>query len=307
MTSVVLMYHRVDHVDLDPYGLAVEPTRFSEHMTHLQSTRDVVPLEAILSGASSQVAITFDDGYVDNLTNAAGPLGALGLPSTFFITTGQINGRSFWWDDLAEVLLGKHELPPGADIHIGGARVWLSLRDPASRAHALRFVHRRIRALPPAELEPTIDALHEVLGVSRARPADRRPMTATELVELAQMPNVNIGAHTRSHPQLAIQPRRIQRDEIMGSVDDLAALLGRDITSFAYPFGNGTAVGRSARRLARKAGCRVACTTEPTVTGPGTDPLRIPRINVGNWTGAELAERLDSLGIDRRSVGTVTK
>ncbi len=48
------------------------------------------------------LAITFDDGYKDNLLMAAPILRKHGLPATFFLTTGFIGGdASPWWDQAA--------------------------------------------------------------------------------------------------------------------------------------------------------------------------------------------------------------
>jgi peptidoglycan/xylan/chitin deacetylase (PgdA/CDA1 family) len=87
----VLMYHRVL-----PSGsfdqLTVTPERFAEQMQWLAQSCEVVSLDAAVSGLGQstdrpRVAITFDDGYRDNLLHALPVLQRLQLPATIFVTT----------------------------------------------------------------------------------------------------------------------------------------------------------------------------------------------------------------------------
>ena len=54
-----------------------------------------------------EVAITFDDGYRDNLTSAKPILERAEAPATVFITMDRLGAaREFWWDELAHMCLG---------------------------------------------------------------------------------------------------------------------------------------------------------------------------------------------------------
>jgi peptidoglycan/xylan/chitin deacetylase (PgdA/CDA1 family) len=86
----ILMYHRVDR--LQSYDqLTVRPERFCEHMALLAARERVVSLaqavQELRAGPSRRgVALTFDDGYRDNLVHATPLLARLGLPATVFVT-----------------------------------------------------------------------------------------------------------------------------------------------------------------------------------------------------------------------------
>ena len=299
MSTIVLMYHRVAPLDGDVYGLAVEPSNFITHVEHLARIGGVVPLHAALDATiAPQIAITFDDGYADNALLAAPLLASAGLPATYFITTGLLGRRRFWWDRIASALSPRAELPHGIDVSVGGRLLWLALDDAEARRTSLRFVHRRLRQLPPDELLETVDDLLAQVDVSAAH-FDDETMSVDELRSMAALPGVDIGAHTRTHVQLREHPVDIQRAEIGGSLADLAKLLGQRTNSFAYPFGNATAVGRTAVRLVREAGCDIACTTEHGVATQRSKPHEIPRVNVGNWTGEDFATRIAALAASR--------
>jgi len=81
----ILMYHAVGSlVPMDRQGrYTVEPLQFFKHMKKLvASGLRVGPLGT----PDAEVAITFDDGYRDNLTNALPVLERFGLPFTVFVT-----------------------------------------------------------------------------------------------------------------------------------------------------------------------------------------------------------------------------
>ena len=295
MSGVVLMYHRIADAPGDPFGLAVAPDRFAAHVEHLRRRGGVVPLTEILRPSTAlQVAISFDDGYRDNVTTAAPLLAEAGLPATYFITTARLGGQHFWWDRLAAALLGPHPLPPGLDLVVAGRRLWLALNTPEARLTSLRFVHRRLRPLPPDELLSTVEGFVAQLGAPDP-PADARTMSAADLQTLAGLAGVEIGAHTRTHLQLKDQSRRLQQDEIWGSMADLTAVLDRPVTTFAYPFGSESAVGNLAPRLTREAGCIVSCSTDDGPVVARSDPQRLPRLNVEDWEANELAARIEGM------------
>ena len=54
------------------------------------------------------MALTFDDGYEDNLRIAGPLLQRYGAPATFFLTTaGLIGPAEYWWDTLERILLQR--------------------------------------------------------------------------------------------------------------------------------------------------------------------------------------------------------
>jgi peptidoglycan/xylan/chitin deacetylase (PgdA/CDA1 family) len=292
--SVILMYHRVAAPAHDPYGLAVHPDRFAAHVEHLRRLGSTVPVEDVVGrGSRRRVAVTFDDGYVDNATVAAPMLADAGLPATWFITSGALGSRRFWWDRLAGALLGAQPLPPAVDVEVAERDLWLDLRTSTARSNALQFLHRRLLPLPPDELAASVDRVIEVLG-GEPPVDDAVTMTPEQLRQLADLPLQQVGAHTRTHVHLNGQPAELQRAEILGSVADLAHLLQRPVRDFAYPFGGPDTVGTLAHDLVAEAGCRVACTTTPGPVRRRSDRYQLPRLTVLDWEAEEFSARLEA-------------
>jgi len=104
-TAPILLYHRIDSVSNDPIKLCVSPKSFEEHLQFLKRNYDVIPLselsrrviEGTLKG--NEAAVTFDDGYEDNLMNALPILEKYTVPATIFVTTGMLGKKAnFGWD-----------------------------------------------------------------------------------------------------------------------------------------------------------------------------------------------------------------
>ena len=142
--AAILLYHRVSDTPTDPYLLRVRTRHFEQQMEVLARRGRVMPLRALAAhrrlGSLPQgaIAITFDDGYVDNLRIAKPILQKHGLPATVFMTAGTIGReREFWWDELERIVLGTPELPDTLD----GAEIFDSACLCAWRGHQLSEQH----------------------------------------------------------------------------------------------------------------------------------------------------------------------
>ena len=261
--AVVLVYHRVAETLDDPYGLAVRPDTFSRHLELLAREHPIVPLVQLvetLPGARfphGAIAVSFDDGYADNLSEAL-PI-AEALPITVFVTVEPIlHGGRFWWDAIASL-------------------------EPRLRAE----LHAELKGLPGPERS------HRIATLNGRDDADRgRPLTVDELRELASRPGVEIGAHTLSHPSLALLSADEQESEMLEARNRLESLLGGPVTLLAYPFGKPNDVSGETERLARGAGYRAAFTSVPGCLVPSSPTFALPRLTVHECPPQKLARRV---------------
>lgn len=161
----ILTYHRVNP-DHPRDRLTVHPDAFAEQMAVLASSgRRVVSLPEAqrwlegAEGGGEPVALTFDDGYQDNLRYAAPVLERLGLPATVYVVTGLTGSGDtldryrgccdkdgmLSWDEVRALRAAGHE--------IGG--------------HGRE--HRELATLPPeavrAEVETCARDIEDALGV----------------------------------------------------------------------------------------------------------------------------------------------
>lgn len=314
--AVILAYHRVTELADDPFGLALSPARFAEHLAAIRACgRPTSLAELAVALAAGRrlpraVVVTLDDGYADNLFEAKPLLAEYEVPATVFVASGKIGAtREFWWDELDRLLLGRHALPAEVTLAVAdGVRRW-PLGDaaaegatPGSRAvrlQVLREMHALLRHRTPVEIDDELDRLRRTIGLAPACRASHRTMTADEVRRLADGGLVEIGAHTVSHPRLSSLTPERQADELRRDKAALETLLARPVQSVAYPFGKRSDVTLETPALADAVGFACACTTEPgVVTG---DPARVhslPRYPVPNVSGRDLEAwlRWEALG-----------
>lgn len=283
---MILCYHRVAEGVDDPFQLCVTPTNFADHLDEI--ARHGVPsslADLPVPSRRPRVVVTLDDGYVDNLTNALPIAEAKGVPITVFVTSGALAGDygGFWWDRLGALLRSR---PAGArEISLPMSEGTISIGLGASTAVAdLQSVRRHLLPLPVTEINRVLDAVSEQWGTPAASPPDARALTPSELAQLAASDMVTIGAHTVDHVRLRGLPPREQEQSISSSKEELERLSGRAITHFAYPYGGPDSFDDHSVDAVRSAGFETACTTVPGNARSTSDPHRLPRRIVMNWS-----------------------
>jgi peptidoglycan/xylan/chitin deacetylase (PgdA/CDA1 family) len=106
-----------------------------------------------------------------------------------------------------------------------------------------------------------------------------RPMLSwSDLRAIADM-GIECGAHTHSHPQLDILPRDRALAEIRRSKLCLEDYLGREVTTFAYPYGYAS---RATRRLVQEVAFSSACRVRHALSSTAEDRFALSRIMVTN-------------------------
>ncbi|HXG64664.1 MAG TPA: polysaccharide deacetylase family protein [Blastocatellia bacterium] len=320
--AVILLYHRIADSASDPWSLCVSPRRFAEHLEVLAKHGYVMRLEQLARALGGRnlphraAVITFDDGYVDNLWNARPLLERYDLPATVFVATGNTGqGREFWWDELERLFLQPGTLPESLRLSINGsAHAWelgdattyspsdYALHsgwknwqaDPGPRQSLYRSVYRLLYPLPEDERRKALDELRAWAGAKQdGRPA-YRALSPEEVVLLAQGGLIEIGAHTVTHSQLSQLPLTLQQAEIRESKARLEEILGRPVSSFAYPYGKRSDYTTETVALVREAGFICACSNFSGTVRRRTDRYQLPRFYVMDWDGEEFSRRLSS-------------
>jgi peptidoglycan/xylan/chitin deacetylase (PgdA/CDA1 family) len=295
------MYHRVADAALDPWGIAVAPAHFEEHLDVLRRTRRPLRLtdfvRAFQAGIlpRNAVAVTFDDGYVDNLVAAKPRLMAADVPATVFLATGYL-GRAgeFWWDELARLILTGRG-PRNFEITIGGQvmrfdlhtsndaivrgngwRAWLD-SPSIGRQAAYLAIWKALRAIDSLKHEAVMANLRKVFASDAWDAESGRSMTPEEVRALVSDRLVAIGPHTVTHPALTELDHLAIRREVAASKKACELLAGEEVTAFAYPFG---VLNGGVTKAVADAGFICACSTKNSPVTPGSEIFALPRIQV---------------------------
>lgn len=285
---LVVMYHgvRADGADYDNWCQLPE-ARFVWQLDYLRRYHRVVPVSRIAASEplpDRAAAITFDDGYRNNVTRALPRLRARGLPAAIFLVTGALGGERLLWP---ERLFDAIEQSPHLEIDGGAAGLGrLSLDGPHARRLSYGRLLERLKAMELAAKQQALEALIEALGPPSRTDADYledlRLMDWPTALELQREGTFELGAHTVSHEILSRLPDAAVRSEVLESCAEVRRRLAPPTgVPFAYPNGRLQDFDPRAREALREAGATLAFTTESGLNEPGADRYALRRISVG--------------------------
>ncbi|HUK42317.1 MAG TPA: polysaccharide deacetylase family protein [Candidatus Acidoferrales bacterium] len=309
--GIILLYHRVTELKSDPQLLAVSPQHFAEHLEIVKSKCHPVPLKELVVGLKGKtqnefpVAITFDDGYADNLAQAQPLLRRYGVPATVFVTAGYVeSGREFWWDEIERLILEPPFLPEtlkldtlegenltwelGEGSHQGDAYLKWNVQaseNPTPRHTLYRSLCELLRSLPEQRRADVLEYIRKWAGMGSAGRPTHLPVTTAELVQLDREALVEIGAHTCTHSLLSGLSKAEQKKDVQDSKKILEEVLNHEVSTFAYPFGGRVDYNGDSLAAVYEAGFELACANFPGAVWRYSDCFQLPRVLVRDWDG----------------------
>ncbi len=299
---LIFCYHRVFEPAADPHRLSVSPEHFRQQLEVIRRIAEPIALSELVAALPNSklrrraVAVTFDDGYADNLENALPLLREAAVPATIYVTAGALGkDGEFWWDDLERLVLGAPDLPKTLRLEINGrVRSWKldSPNEKRMREQLYFELHTELRPLSSVQQTEVLEALRALTGLPAAARPLYRCINATELKVLADDPLVSIGAHTMTHCDLDYRTKGEQQAEIAGSKQSLEGIIGRPVEDFSYPYGsfNEDSVAVCAESNFRSA---VAVIEEPVQRH--SHRYGLPRLLVRDWDGPAFERELKRL------------
>jgi peptidoglycan/xylan/chitin deacetylase (PgdA/CDA1 family) len=314
--GLILLYHQVGDQESDPWSLAVSLANFRHQIEVLRSEVDIVPLRQLFGQTNCKsrrprVALTFDDGYIDNFTAVRPLLEEHDVPATFFVVTGAIgSGREFWWDELEQILLRSNCFDRTLDIVIQGQRMQWDLNvdkdfhemcaaanarwqfvdpeDTTPHQRCYRKLYSLIRLLPPASQTEMLDCIAISLRVRPQTRHNKLPLSHDQLTVLANGQLFDIGSHTTRHLFLPALSPQFQAIDTFESKNTLEEYVGRPVASFAYPYGRKTecTIG-----VVQQLGFQIACQVGGECA-PASSPLALPRWQIHDLEAMEFRKQL---------------
>jgi peptidoglycan/xylan/chitin deacetylase (PgdA/CDA1 family) len=290
--AVVLTYHSVLHASdiFDDYLCrnVVEASIFDLQMRWLSTRCRCLPLSELVDRLSSggslpphTAAVTFDDGFRNNVQVALPILERHRVPATIFLTTSFIGqGTRMLWTERVGWMI---RATPATEVVISlpDGQVRLDLSTSSNREEASRGLLRRLKGLAPSVREEIVSGLDERLPVPAAGPPAPRYAFLDWREAKACGPDLEFGSHTVTHPILSRLSEGESVREIVASKAAIEDHLGRPCRLFAYP--NGTRDDFSAREQAilERAGYAGAVSQIPGVNDASTGRYELRRLNIG--------------------------
>jgi peptidoglycan/xylan/chitin deacetylase (PgdA/CDA1 family) len=288
----ILAFHRVLRESDSLFADVPDARRFAQILTWLKGWFNVLPLDDAVQRLSRgalperAAAITFDDGYADNVTVALPVLREHGMPATFFVATGFLDGGRMWNDTIIEAI--RRSTLDAIDL----SAIGLPTLSIASHAERRAAIEQCIRALKYRPLAQRVADAEQVALAARATPPDDLMMTSAQVRELHRN-RMQVGAHTVSHPILTRLRPEDARREIAASRERLQNLLDAPVTSFAYPNGKaGDDYSDEHVALVRELGFAYSVSTNPGAASSTSDLMQLPRFTPWDRTSFRFGARM---------------
>lgn len=305
----ILRYHAVVEPESCAYasaGICTSPKDFERHVAYLATRYRVLPLPDVVAALRDgrslprhAVAITFDDGYADNL-EAARVVARHGVSATFYLTAGCLKGGQPFWPAEIRGLLRAIERPtvtlepedrPPVEINLGG---------PGGRNGAARVVSRLFKSVGIPERERLRDQLRAAAGWPRY---DDPMLTWDDVGEMARL-GMTIGGHTMTHPNLPSAGLGDATREVAGCRTLLQDRLGVSVTMFSYPDGGAERYYTAdLERVVSDVGFEAATTSRNAFATRGSDLFALERVQVTD----ELSDLLFALEVERFAFKPATR
>jgi len=287
----ILAFHRVlpdDEINrlLDPQ-MYLTVRVFRQLLVFLRSHYDVVHLEELLTWdkftkgrRKPACALTFDDGYMDNYTNAFPILKEMEMPATVFLTAALVGTSRLLWNDAVSIAFARMSGDPEARAYLHqllcAFGVSVSIPSDLSGVRyylTLRSIVEQVKTWPHAKISNLLSKMEPCAAGDWAKSASFRLLSWDQVREMSRE-GIVFGAHTLSHYILTVEDKTTAQKEIQDSKSLIESKLGKPTDTMAFPNGS---YNDEVVRMARQAGFRIAVTLEKKYISARCDRMRIGR------------------------------
>ena len=273
---VILNYHRIRSASIqlptpfDDGVFNVTENVFFQQMKWLKRHSRILSEEEIIDEIITNscsvkeqkvplVAITFDDGYLDNYSTAFPILKSLQIPAFFFICTEMIWERKLRWWDILAYLIKSCKKP---FIVINDTEYLIQ----DNRQLIIADFQLQLKFYPAEYIQKYIQLISDACEIDLPSNdlQDRELMTQDQIREMAEH-LMTIGSHTHTHQALSSLDDRLHQTELTVSKQLLEQATGQPVKSVSYPFGRYQFVPLSIQNAARKCGYQLGFTSSSGV------------------------------------------
>ena len=284
----VLFYHGVEEKILDPalQSLHLPVAAFERQIAFLRSNREIVPIDYVHECLTSRrnldprcVALTFDDGYKNNLRIVAPLLRAWKLPFTIFVSTKHISeGHRFPGYYIGTAIL----FTKSKSVHLRSIGRSFRLATQADRLSARAAVVTAAKKAPQPLVKKIVAECKELLSSANWAELDatfysEEAMNWEDVRQVHQM-GATIGSHCHDH---CILHSSQQEDEVYRQLNESKSRIENNVgvcSYIAYPNGKAEDVSSVAYRATRSTGFCAGFTSIPGEINSTSDRFFAPRI-----------------------------
>ena len=186
---------------------------------------------------SKPFAITFDDGFQNNLTVAAPILNKYQVPATFYVTTDFIDRNLMSCKDRIDWAVEKTSI---TKINLPWLTNEILFSSVESKVELLKEIRNKVKYDRSIDTHKLADDIQKKLDLtltySNSSHIDKK-LTWSELKYLSTLPGVTIGEHTHTHAVMSFLNDKDLNKEISKSLELIKKNIGITSRHYSYPEG----------------------------------------------------------------------
>ena len=286
-TPRILFYHGVSsdlNIKLAPENFHVD--EFTKQISYLKHYYEVISLDEfyyrfnLKKFTGKEVVITFDDGYANNLYEAAPILSHLNLPYAVFISTEHVETGDYFPTAILRMVIWGTNLKI---INIPSLKLLQNIDTFVRKIETNKIISRFLKHYSIDKVKIIVEELLNNLSDSEKQRlfdtcTSLRPMNWREVAEIINCGSVTIGSHCKYHICCHANQKRAEVNaQIRDSKTVIEEKLGISCNYFAFPNGDYT---MDAIEAVKDAGYKMAFSIKGSNKIINANPFLIPRIGV---------------------------
>ena len=238
--GAILVYHRVvkdEEIEEDlELGLTVSCSNFEKHIKEIKSKYKICSMDEFIKNLKKKtnefmVAITFDDGYKDNLYQALPILTKHEVPASIYVTTRFLNEEvDIWWYELGEVIQNRKEI----NFEYQRKKFNFLLDNKKRKFLAYQNLMKLFKSI---KIDAQNELIEKITNTKKRKNYSDICLNSEEILMLEKNPLITISSHGHNHQNLKILNDEEVKYEITKSLEVLENIINRKVKHFAYPFG----------------------------------------------------------------------
>ena len=244
-TNHIIMYHGIDLYENKTYNHRfIGVKNFRKQLIYLKKNTNIISLTDYFEGnfkpGISNVAITFDDGYLNNYTYVLPIIEELEIPITIYVTALNMTEYAMLWPDFVDLHTPKikGKLKIGDDVFINQSNKLINITTKKTLSQQIKdnggFAYKEL----------VFKSVKEYLNGDIVLGEDLQDywklMTDKQICAIDKSKFVEIGSHAFLHNNLGNISLDEAKEELIVSKHYLETLLQREVFHLAYPDGSYT-------------------------------------------------------------------
>lgn len=292
----VFNYHRIGQREACKYDREVfscTSKALELHIKMFKSEFIVISLdelEELIKGNKHEqnkyALITFDDGYLDNYSEAFPVLKKHQVSAAFYVTTDFVGSNIIpWWDEIAFIL----RCSKGQEYRLPNTKNSYSLNEKIIDSVISRIIYdaKRLTDINVLQVLDDVRQKFPDAALQFNKGKESMFMNWTQLSEMFDS-GMFVGSHTLSHQVLAQLDLGVQEKELSESKSIIESKLGQAIETVVYPVGRYHCYTKDTCQLAKKVNYKFGFNNEPGRINKLSDNHDLNRFCIGSDSLTEL-------------------